>query len=136
MNYLFDTNVVSELARIEPDPRVAEWFTKLGAGSVFVSVITLGEIRRGIEALPEGGRRKRLTQWLESDLPAQFEDRVLDIDRKTADLWGCLGARARRPLPAVDALIAATALVHKLKLVTRNTRDFEYPGLSVINPWD
>ena len=135
MNCLFDTHVVSELAKQEPNPRVAEWLTKLNGENIYISVITLGEIRKGIDSLADGRRQRQLTQWLERDLLTQFEGRILNVDGRIADLWGRLGAKAKRPLPAIDALIAATALAHKLKLVTRNTRDFDYPGLAVINPW-
>jgi predicted nucleic acid-binding protein len=136
LKFLFDTNVISELAKAEPDRHVAEWFARLDMENCFISVITLGEIRKGVDALPLGRRRRQLAQWLERDLTAQFEGRILDVDLPTADLWGSLGASTKGPLSAIDALIAATALVHKLKLVTRNAQDFEYPGLSVINPWN
>lgn len=136
MRLLLDTNVVSELAKVEPNRRVTDWFSKLDQEGIYVSVITLGEIRKGIELLIEGSRRRQLTLWLERDLTDQFEGRILNIDWRVADLWGSLSSKSKRTLPAVDGLIAATALVHKLKLVTRNTKDFDYPGLSVINPWD
>lgn len=135
MNCLLDTNVISELAKAEPHPKVADWFLKLGPNQAFISVITLGEIRRGVDALPDGRRRQALDRWLDQDLPEQFEGRILGVDRRVAELWGSLGAKAKRPLPAIDALIAATAMAHKLKLVTRNTKDFDYSGLGIINPW-
>jgi predicted nucleic acid-binding protein len=132
---LFDTNVVSELAKVEPAPKVAAWVAGLDPADIHLSVITLGELRKGVDSLAEGKRRQALSRWLDLDIPAQFEGRILPIDARVADLWGSLLAKAKRPLPALDGLIAATALAHRLKLVTRNAKDFEYPGLSVVDPW-
>jgi toxin FitB len=134
LSYLIDTNVLSELRRREPNPGVVEWFADRPSRVLFLSVLTLGEIRKGIEALPDGERRLKLLDWLEIELPAFFAGRVLPIDAAVADRWGLL-AEARRPLPAVDSMLAATALHHELRLVTRNESDFACPGLEVINPW-
>jgi len=137
VSFLVDTCAISELMRPRPEPAVVRWFDDIPAGTLYVSVLTLGEIRRGVEGLAEGRRRARLAAWLESELPAWFEDRVLAVDRDVADEWGRLAARAKRPLPAIDSLIAATALRHRLSLVTRNTADFAaLPGLDVVNPWE
>ena len=136
MSYLIDTNAISELARARPDPRVVEWFDGAATESLHVSVLTLGEIRKGVETLPAGARRDRIGAWLETELPAWFEDRVLPIDAGVADLWGRLLGRIGRPVAAIDSLIAATALRHRLRVVTRNLGDFRFPGLATVNPWN
>lgn len=136
MSYLLDTNVVSETVRRRPNPSVIAWLDELPSEAIFISVLTLGEIRKGVEQLSDRKRRERLRVWLEQDLPAWFEGRVLAIDRAVADRWGRLLAEARRPLPSIDSLLAATALHHELRLVTRNANDFRYPGLDVIDPWN
>ncbi len=136
MSYLIDTNVISELARARPEARVVEWFESTPGSALFLSVLTLGELRKGVERLPDASRRERLRLWLEVDLPAWFGDQLLPVDAAVADRWGRLLAEAARPLPAVDSLLAATALHHDLRLVTRNERDFVYPGLDVVNPWN
>ncbi len=135
MSYLLDTNVISELVRTTPDERVLAWFREVPDEALHVSVLTLGEIRRGVERLAAGTRREKLRVWLETDLPGWFGDRVLAIDAAVADRWGRLLSAAKRPVPAIDSLLAATALHHELRLVTRNTADFAFPGLEVVNPW-
>ena len=136
MSYLIDTNVISELVRRQPSDNVIGWFDRVTSERLHVSVLTLGELRKGVEALPADGRRERISAWIKTDLPSWFEDRVLPIDRGVAELWGRLLARVGRPVGAVDSLIAATALRHGLSVVTRNVTDFRFPGLDVINPWD
>lgn len=135
MSYLLDTNVLSELRRRVPDPAVVAWVEGRPASTFFLSVLTLGEIRRGIESLGDERRRLRLLDWLEAQVPAFFSGRILAVDLPVADRWGRLLAQAGRPLPAIDSLLAATALQHGLRLVTRNVRDFAFPGLELINPW-
>jgi len=135
LSYLVDTNVLSELRRREPEPAVVAWFEERPATTLYLSVLTLGELRKGIEALPEGKRRLKLTDWLDTALPEFFSGRILPVDKEVADRWGRLLAAAKQPLPAIDSLLAATALTHGLRLVTRNVRDFRHPGLEVINPW-
>ena len=135
MSYLLDTNIVSETVRRNPNKAVIAWLDQLPGEALYVSVLTLGEIRKGIEALADRKRREKLRLWLEHDLPAWFEGRVLSIDLAVADRWGRLLAEVGRPVPAIDSLLAATALHHELRLVTRNSGDFEYPGLEVINPF-
>jgi len=135
LSYLVDTNVLSELRRREPNAGVREWFSSRASSMLFLSVLTLGEIRKGLESVSEGERRLKLLDWWEIELPAFFIGRILSVDIPVADRWGRLQAEARRPLPAVDSLLAATALHHGLRMVTRNEKDFDYPGLEVINPW-
>ncbi|MFP4317321.1 MAG: type II toxin-antitoxin system VapC family toxin [Desulfovibrionales bacterium] len=136
MSYLLDTNVLSELVKPEPNPSVVDWFSDKPDESLCISVLTLGEIRKGIEALQIGKRKERLRVWLEYDLRDWFGTRVLPVDAPVADRWGRVLAQARRPMPSIDSLLAATALHHELRLVTRNVHDFRYPGLEVINPWE
>lgn len=135
MSYLLDTNVISELTRRNPDVRVRDWFQAVPDAALFMSVLTVGEIRKGIEALHDETRREALRLWLEEDLPGWFESRLLPINAAVADRWGKLMASAGRTLPAIDGLIAATALHHDLRIVTRNEADFRLPGLEVVNPW-
>lgn len=135
MSYLVDTNVLSELRRRAPNARVVDWFAQRPATTLYLSVLTLGEIRKGIDPLPDDERKLKLLDWLEVDLPAFFSSRILPVNATVADRWGRLIARMGRPCPAVDSLLAATAVTHGLKLVTRNSRDFDFPGLDVINPW-
>jgi predicted nucleic acid-binding protein len=135
MTYLIDTNVLSELRRKVPNAGVAEWFSKRPAKTLFVSVLTLGEIRKGIDVLPDSERKFVLHDWLNVDLPSFFNGRILTVDANVADRWGRLSAKAGRPIPVIDSLLAATAIHNGLKIVTRNDRDFEFTGLEVINPW-
>ena len=135
MSYLLDTNVISELRRKAPEPSVIEWFSKRPASTLYLSVLTLGELRKGIESVKDLERRMALTDWLETDLPAFFTGRILPIDIKVTDRWGRLLAAAGRPLPAIDSLLGATAAYHGLSVVTRNSRDFDSLGLNIVNPW-
>lgn len=136
MSYLIDTDVLSELRRKSPDVRVANWFAGRPAGTLYLSVLTLGEIRKGVEALADVPRRLLLLDWLETELPAFFAARILSIDVAVADRWGRMVARAGRPVPAVDSLLAATAAQHGLIFVTRNLRDVQGLGAEVLNPWE
>ena len=139
MSYLLDTNVVSETIRPKPNQRVLKWLDSVSAHGLHLSVLSLGEIRRGIETLKVGSaKRERLRVWLEQDLPAWFETRLLPVDAAVADRWGRLQADARgrsHSLAAIDGILAATALVHGLRVATRNTKHFDVPGLDVISPW-
>jgi predicted nucleic acid-binding protein len=133
--HLIDTNIFFELRRKDANPGVVNWFADRPANTLYLSVLTLGEIRKGIEALPSSKRKLSLRDWLEVDLPAFFTSRILPIDETVVDRWGRLLARIKRTAPAVDSLIAATTLTHALTLVTRNESDFKFPELDVINPW-
>jgi len=135
MSYLLDTNIVSETVRRTPNKAVIAWLDRLPGEALFVSVLSLGEIRKGIETLADRKRREKLRLWLEHELPAWFEGRVLPVGLAVADRWGRLLADVGRPVPTIDSLLAATALHHELRLVTRNAGDFDYPGLQVINPF-
>lgn len=136
-----DTNVLSEYNRRPggPDAGVKRRLETTDRQSQHVSVITLAEIQKGIELLPEGRRRAQLEEWIRQDLEAWFSGRVLPVDRQVAARWASLvaqGVRTGRRLPTVDSLIAATALSYDPTIVTRNTRDFEGIGAIAINPWD
>ena len=135
MSYLVDTNVLSELRRRDPDVNVVRWMADRPATTLYLSVLTLGELRKGVEGLPEGDRKRRLSDWLEVELRTFFAGRILPVDGTVADRWGRLLAHAGRPLPAIDSLLAATALARGLTLVTRKLGDFQHPDLTVLDPW-
>ncbi len=138
MNFLLDTNVVSEWTKPHPDQGVVDWLARIDEDAVFLSVVTFAELRHGIERLPASKRRRQLDEWLRAELPLRFEQRILQVDGAVADEWGRLVARhdaLGRPIHAMDALIAATAQVHALTLVTRNASDFEASVKSVVRPW-
>ena|SRR5437763_1819558 len=138
MTFLLDTTVVSEWVKSRPNRGVVTWLAQVDEDRVFISVVTLAELRYGIERMPPGSRRKRLDEWFRDELPLRLEGRVLSIDPLVADSWGRLVARseaAGRPISAMDALIAATAETHDMTLVTRNTSDFEASLRLLINPW-
>ncbi len=139
--FLVDTNVLSEFSkRGAPDQRVKSWLVAAVPGSLYVSVLTLAEIRRGIELLPQSKRRAQLEQWLENDLLEPFDDaNVLPVSRAIGERWAALSARAQEKgiqCSVIDGLVAATALEHELTLVTRNVKDFEQLGVALINPWE
>jgi hypothetical protein len=135
LKYLLDTNVLSELFKKQPEPKVSSWLKDADQDSLYLSVLTVGEIRKGIEKMEHGSRKTKLVQFLEKDLPIQFEERILPVDLKVAEAWGLLEAQANRPLPTVDAFLDATAITHNLTLVTRNTQDFSFSRLKILNPW-
>lgn len=135
MTYLLDTNVVSELTRRRPDRKVLAWFDDTDDAHLHLSVLSLGEIRKGVQMLPHGAKREELSRWLEVALPEWFETRLLAITAQVAATWGSLLADLGRPAPAIDSLLAATALHHGLAVVTRNVTDFDFPGLAVVDPW-
>lgn len=137
MSYLLDTCVVSELSRPRPDSGLVAWMSEADVVSLHLSVITIGEVRRGTLRLPVGKRRTSLSGWSEK-LRQSFSGRVLPIDESVALRWAEIAARAEqagRPGSLADGLIAATALDRGLTLVTRNVTDFEPFGVSLLNPW-
>lgn len=135
MSYLLDTNVLSELVRTRPNQQVLKWFETINDNDLYISVLTLGEIRQGVEKIREELRKEKIRLWLEADLLKWLAERILPIDEKIADRWGRLVSEMNRPLPVVDSLLAATALHYDLRIVTRNEQDFQYPSLLVVNPW-
>jgi predicted nucleic acid-binding protein len=139
--FLVDTNVLSEFSRRgEPNPQVKSWLKGAAPGSLYVSILTLAELRRGIELLPPGKRRDQLEQWLETELLQSFDDtNVLPVTKAIGDRWAALSARAQEKgvqTAVLDGLIAATALEHDLIVVTRNVKDFVGLGVEVFNPWE
>jgi len=136
--YLLDTNCISELVRIQPEPGVIAWMEAVDESLLFLSVLTLGEIRKGLAGLPQSKRRTRLETWLEIDLLSRFAGRILPIDAAVADRWGSLAAHARsegNTLSTIDGLLVATALHHNLTVVSRNVHDFQNTPVSVLSPW-
>jgi predicted nucleic acid-binding protein len=137
--FLLDTNCISEAVRITPDSRVVDWIDSVDEQSLYLSVITIGEIRKGVDSLALGRWRGELETWLQDKLPRRFGERILPVDHMIADRWGRVAASMRRagtPLPVLDALLAATALHHGLTVATRNARDFRNTGVAVFNPWE
>jgi predicted nucleic acid-binding protein len=134
--YLLDTNIISESIKKSPNKKVIEWLLSIDSYKLCISVLTLGEIRRGVEKLVENpSKKQKITQWLENDLVEGFYGRIIHIDTMISDKWGYISSL--KNIPAIDGLIAASAIVHNFKLVTRNIKDFEgIAGLELINPWE
>ena len=136
--YLLDTNCISEVVRPNPEPRVLSWLEATDERLLHLSVLTLGEIRKGVASLPQSKRRRHLESWLELELPARFSGRVLPIDAGIAGRWGILTADARKKgvgLATIDGLLAATALHFNLTLVSRNVNDFASTPVLLLDPW-
>lgn len=134
---LLDTCLISEVAKPAPDPTVLAWFEQVNDDALRLSVLTLGEIKKGADLLDPGPRKARVDAWL-NKLCASFADRILPVDEAVALRWGAISAASRRtgrPRPPIDCLLAATALHHQLALATRNVTDFEGTGVVLINPW-
>ena len=138
MSFLLDTTVVSEWVKTRPNRGVVAWLADIDEDRVFISVVTLAELRHGIERMGASSRRKRLDEWLREELPQRFESRVLPIDAAVADAWGTIVAyreRSGRPMSTMDAFMAATAEVHGLTLVTRNASAFRTSVKTIFDPW-
>lgn len=138
MNYLLDTCVISEIVKNSPDENVINWLNRIPAERLFLSVITIGEIRKGLTKLPESKRKDTLTNWLNS-LLEYYENRILTIDLSVAENWGVIQGKADQKgnsMPSIDSLIAAIAYTHNLTLVTRNVSDFKTTDLPILNPWE
>src|SRR5580658_5533000 len=137
--FLLDTNCISEVVRSQPEPRVLDWMEAADESLLYLSVLTLGEIRKGVAGLPQSKRRTHLETWLELDLRARFSGRILSIDESIADRWGLLAAEAKRngkALSAIDGLLAGTALHRNLTIVSRNVSDFANTQVPILNPWE
>ena len=138
MSYLLDTCVISELVKPKPNRRVVTWIKFCPEEQFFLSTITIGEIQKGISKLAESKRKERFQHWLDNDLMTRFDGRIIGIDAGVAKRWGVLLAdmeRIGRPMPVIDGLIAASALVNNMVLVTRNTIDMTERGVMIHNPW-
>jgi len=139
LRYLLDTCVISELIKPGQNKRVADWIKNKDEGSFFISVLTIGEIHKGISKLPDSRRKKSLLTWVDRDLKERFRGRILGINEAIATSWGKIQAKSERngiPMPVIDSLIAATAIKHNLTVVTRNVKDIENSGCKFINPWE
>jgi predicted nucleic acid-binding protein len=137
VKYLLDTNVLSEIRKPRGHTGVKEFVNNLREEDIFISVLSIGEICFGIEKLPAGPKKTELYIWLTQKLPDRFGNRIIDLDRNIMAEWGKLQARTRENLPVVDSLIAASALAHRLIIVTRNVRDFKMiEGVALLNPWE
>jgi predicted nucleic acid-binding protein len=137
--FLLDTNIPSETLRPLPAAKVAAWLERQTKESQFLSVVTIGELRRGTTLLAPGARRTQLERFIEITVPLWFGPRVLPVTQAIAESWGVLDAQqqsAGRPLGVTDGMIAASALEHGLTIVTRNVRDFEGLGVTIFNPWE
>jgi toxin FitB len=136
--FLLDTNVISELIRPQPEVTVCSWIETVDESLLYLSVLTMGEIRKGITSVQDASRRVLLEAWLDRDLAIRFSGRILPIDQPVADRWGRLAGTAaarRSPLPVIDGLLAATALQFDLVLVTRDTSHVATTGVPFFNPW-
>jgi len=139
VSWLLDTCVISELVRPQPDERVVQWIDARNEFELFLSVLTLGEIRKGITRLPAGKKKTRLASWLKEELEVRFADRIIPVSADIALKWGTMLGEAEsngQPLSVIDALITATAAEHGLVLVTRNLRDFAGCAIDIYNPWE
>lgn len=134
MIYLLDTNIISETIKSAPNERVISWLKEIDIMDCSLSVLTLGEIRKGAAKLEHNAKKQKIIQWLEITLPKQFNGRIIDINQQVSDKWGYITSFCG--IPAVDGLLAASAVVYNQKLVTRNVKDFTMvAGLEIINPW-
>jgi toxin FitB len=136
--YLLDTNVISELTKLQPEAKVVSWFQATSEELLYLSVLAIGEIRKGINLLPRSNKRVLLESWLANDLVLRFAGRIIEVNLDIAERWGLISAQAKiagTPLAVIDGLMAATALHHNLTLVTRNTKDVQVAGINTLNPW-
>lgn len=137
--FLLDTNCISEVVRPRPEPRVLQWLGAVDETLLYLSVLTLGELRKGVAGLPQSKRRTQLEVWLQVELQARFSGRIVPIDAAVSDRWGLLAAEAKRKgkvLATIDGLLAATALQFNLTLVSRNVNDFVHAAVPILNPWE
>ena len=137
MNFLIDTCVISELVKLNPNAEVVDWLKQTPSKSLFLCVITIGEIQKGLTKLPRSKRKEKLVAWLNTLLEA-YNDRIFPINLKVAENWGVIQGNSEKigkPMASLDSLIAAVAYTHSLTLVTRNERDFEPANLLIFNPW-
>ena len=139
MKYLLDTCVISEVIKRKPYSNVIKWIKQEEESNFFISVLTIGELHKGIEKLDKSKRKEELHNWVENDLKERFCNRIIDIDMQVAMMWGKIQGmtdRAGKPMPAIDSLIAATGITHHLTVVTRNTSDMKESGAVLLNPWE
>ncbi len=138
MKYLLDTCLISELTKSKPNNKVVDWVLDENETNFYVSVLTFGELHKGIEKLPESRKKEELRIWVENELKNRFQNRIIGIDIRITTTWGkiqCVAEKKGRPMPAIDSLIAATGIAHDLIVVTRNISDMEQSGVKLLNPW-
>ncbi len=138
MNYLLDTCVISELIKKNPSQKVAKWVAKTEEINLFISVLTIGEIHKGIEKLPKSKKKEKLHKWVNYDLKERFKNRIIDFDLQIATTWGKVQAQSEllgKAMLAINGQIAATGISYDLTVVTRNTTDMEISGVTLLNPW-
>ncbi len=138
MKYLLDTCVISELIKPQPDQNVISWMQGQNENDLYLSVLTFGEIEKGIKKATNITRKKTLQLWVENDLKKRFEGRIIPIDFHISIAWGSIQGAAEllgKPMPAVDGLIAVSGLTHSCIVVTRNTSDMEQSSVELLNPW-
>jgi len=138
MRYLLDTCVISEIIKPVPDKKVTSWLAEQEESSLFLSVLSFGEIEKGIEKAPDNTRKKKLKLWVEEDLKQRFEGKILPVDLDVSTMWGSLQGIAEKigkPMPSIDGLIAVSGLVNNCIVVTRNTSDMEQSTVELFNPW-
>ncbi len=139
MNYLLDTCVISELIKKRPHEKLAAWVAATEESRLFLSVLTFGEIHKGIEKLPKSRKKEQLHYWVNFELRERFDRRIMDFDLRAAARWGkiqALSEAAGKGMPTIDGQIAAIGLTHHLTVVTRNTSDMEISGVQLFNPWN
>jgi predicted nucleic acid-binding protein len=138
MNYLLDTCLISELAKPEPHKKVIDWVLSENETGFYLSVLTFGELHKGVEKLAESKKKDELRIWIEYELKNRFQNRIIGIDMYVSVIWGkilCVAEKKGKPMPAIDSLIAATGIAHDLTVVTRNVTDMEQSGVRLLNPW-
>jgi len=139
VNYLLDTCILSELIKTKPDKRVIKWVSSVPEERLYLSVLTLGELQKGIVKLGTGERQNRLLRWLDEDVRQRFEGKILSVDEETMMLWGKLAGEAERkgkPLPLLDIILASSAIVNHMTFVIRNISDVQGLGVEILNPWE
>jgi len=138
MNYLLDTCLISELAKSKPDQKVVDWILSENETSFYISVLTFGELHKGVEKLPESKKKEELRIWIADELKNRFQNRVIGIDMRVSILWGkiqCFAEKNGKSMPVIDSLIAATGIAYDLTVVTRNVTDMEQSGVKLFIPW-
>lgn len=139
MNYLLDTCVISELVKKKSSTKVTKWISSIEESRLFVSVLTFGELHKGIEKLPESKKKEKLHNWVNFELRERFKNRIINFDLKVATTWGTIQAHTEstgKVMPAIDGQIAATGICYDLTIVTRNIKDMKASGASLLNPWE
>jgi predicted nucleic acid-binding protein len=139
MKYLLDTCIISELAKAKPKKRVVDWVLQQNEEDLYLSILTFGELYKGIEKLSPSRKKEELHHWVENDLKNRFWNRIIDINLNIAEVWGIIQGKAERvgkPMPAIDSLVAATGIAMSLIVVTRNIQDMKQSGVGLLNLWE